>query len=345
MTSLPRKVLIVRSDRIGDVVLTLPMASVLKRRYPQVECWLMLQSYTAELAGFAHDVSGVLLYDEGGKAKPFFELVREVRAKAFDAVVVVYPRPRLAWLMRLAGIPVRVGSGYRWYSFLFNRRVYEHRRTAEKHEVQYNASLLRGLDCDVPERVAPRIQISETLRAEALALRNELGVGRRSRLIILHPGSGGSARDWSAENFAALASSLITNGFTVTVTGSAAESALVQKIVSASGGLAKNMAGRCSLTQLAALISTANVFVSNSTGPLHIAAAVGTPVVAFYPPATVMSERRWGPLTEKKIVFVPNPALCRRCNGGACSSDECMNQISAAQAVEAVQSLSKKYKR
>lgn len=319
------------------------MVSVLKKQFPGAEIWMLLRRYTEELGSLSSELSGVLLADEPGGTKSFLNLLNEIRSHRFDTVVLAYPRPRLALMMRSAGIPMRVGTGYRWYSTFFNQRIYEHRKTAEKHEAEYNLGLLRGLGCEIQHLQNPRIVLSASQREEAMMVRRELGIQDGERMVILHPGSGGSARDWSVENFATLASSLIKSRFSVVVTGSEAELALAQQIASAGEGIAKNVAGRFSLTQLAAFISTAIVFVSNSTGPLHIAAAVGTPVVAFYPPATVMSERRWGPLTEKKIVFVPNPAKCPRCKGGACLGNECMDQVSAAQVLEAVSVLSKKF--
>jgi ADP-heptose:LPS heptosyltransferase len=85
----------------------------------------------------------------------------------------------------------------------------------------------------------------------------------------------------------------------------------------------------------AAFIQTAKLFVANSTGPLHMAAAVGTPVIGFYPPVRVMSPKRWGPLTEKKIIFVPDPAKCHRCKGGECQGNDCMDQILVDQVIGA----------
>ena len=339
----PRKILIIRTDRIGDVVLTLPMVSAIHKQTPKAEVWLMLRSYTAELAGFYNEVAGVLLADSGGTEKSFFELLKEIRSHQFDAAVFAYPRPRLALLMRLAKIPIRVGTGYRWYSFLFNNKIYEHRKTAEKHEAEYNLGLLKAIGFEVPTKVQPKFSVITSDKTDSLRLRKELGVAARKKLVVLHPGSGGSAKDWPQENFAALASSLIKSGFAVAVTGIASESGLARPIIETTRGKAVNATGKFSLTQLAAFVSTADAFVSNSTGPMHIAAAVGTPVVAFYPPVTVMSERRWGPLTNKKTVFIPDRTQCELCRGGECQGNVCMKQTTVGQVVDAVKTLSKKY--
>ena len=333
------RVLIVRTDRIGDVVLTLPMVLALHAKFPGLKISMLLRSYTQELVDGFTGLDSILKYDDGEKPKGFFTLLSELRQRRFDLVFIVHPTFRIALWMLLAGIPIRVGTGYRWYSFLFNRRVFEHRKTAEKHEAEYNLSLLRAIGCD--NRSVPSITLSLSQAAVSAATQEafRLGVGAGERLVILHPGSGGSARDWSAQNFGNLARTLKSDGCAVVVTGSASDRPLVDEVVMRSNGCAAVSAGRLSLKELAALIRSARLFVSNSTGPLHIAAAVGTPVIAFYPPIRECSPRRWGPLTEKKMVFTADNALCQRCKGGPCQGNDCMDQITVDRVVQAARRL------
>jgi len=328
-------VLIVRTDRIGDVVLTLPMIQAFNANFPGRRISMLLRSYTQELVdGFA-GLESILAYDDNGELKAFFTLLSELRKRRFDLVFVVHPTFRLALLMLLAGIPIRVGTGYRWYSFLFNRKVFEHRRTAERHEAEYNLSLLRAIGCDI--RSIPMIVLPMPATAMNAAVQEikRLGIGASERFVILHPGSGGSARDWSAQNFGDLARALKNIGCSVVVTGSSSEKLLVEEVVRRSSESASASAGRLSLKELASFIGSARLFVSNSTGPLHIAAAVGTPVIAFYPPIQECSPRRWGPLTEKKKVFTADNAFCERCKGEACQGNDCMDQITVDQVLQA----------
>jgi heptosyltransferase III len=332
-------VLIVRTDRIGDVVLTLPMVPALHAKYPGCKISLLLRSYTRELVdGFA-GLDSILQYDDGTRLKKFFTMVTELRERRYDLVFVVHSTFRLALAMLFAGIPIRVGTGYRWYSFLFNKRVFEHRKTAEKHEAEYNLSLLRAVGCDFLSVPPITLSLSNAAMDAASQEVFRLGIGAYEKLVILHPGSGGSARDWSVQNFGDLARSLKSDGCKVVVTGSALERPLVEEVVRRSNGSAAASVGRLSLKDLAAFIGSARLFVSNSTGPLHIAAAVGTPVIAFYPPILECSPRRWGPLTEKKIVFTADNVLCERCKGGPCQGSDCMNQITVDRVVQAARRL------
>jgi lipopolysaccharide heptosyltransferase II len=330
------RILIVRTDRIGDVILTLPMISALHSSFPSASLAILLRSYTEDLAEGQEGLSSVITEDVQEKKKSFFSLLAELRTERFDAVVVAYPRFRIALLLRLAGIPLRVGTAFRWYSFLFNRKVYEHRKTVEKHEAEYNLSLLKELGCGIPEKAEAHLAITKKDKEKAASIRAELGLKDSDRIVLLHPGSGGSARNWKPENFASLAREIARKRFRVFITGTEAEKDLVQRVVLLSQGTAHRFISNLTLREFGAFIQTASAFVANSTGPLHIAAAVGTPVVGFYPPIKVMSAKRWGPLSDKKIIFTPDPALCSICGGGECSGSICMDQITVEQAAEAV---------
>lgn len=327
-----QNILVVRTDRIGDVILTLPTIEALKLLFPKARVAMLLNSYTANLVEGTADV---LIYNNETGLKPFFEILSELRHTRFDAAVVAFPRFRIALLLWLAGIPVRIGTGYRWYSFLFNKRIFEHRKTVEKHEAEYNLSLLQGLGCAVASIPEVNIVLSEQERTTASGIRTSMKISDTERLVLLHPGSGGSARDWKPEHFAQLAAGLKNLGFSVVITGSNAEAKLVQSVAQNAGDGVKTYVSALRLKEFAAFIQTATLFVANSTGPLHIAAAVGTPVIGFYPSVRVMSPKRWGPLTGKKTLFVPDPALCSRCRGGECQGNECMEQITVKQVLEA----------
>jgi heptosyltransferase-3 len=337
--SLNKNILIVRTDRIGDVVLTLPLVDVLKSHFPASTVSFLARSYTSNILDGYEGVDEVLLYDQNGEPKPFTAMLSELRKAKFDVAVVAFPRFRIAALLWLAGVRLRIGSGYRWYSFLFNGRVYEHRKTAEKHELDYNLSLLKMLGCQLPHDAKPTIRLTDQDRLAATTERRRLRISGQSKTVILHPGSGGSARDWGTANFAKLAVDLAERGWNVVLTGARGEEKLVNKVVAEANGKVKTSVGRFTLRELAAFIQSMDLFISNSTGPLHIAAAVGTPVIGFYPPILACSPDRWGPVTERKILFVPDRVKCELCKGGPCKGDVCMDQITVSQVREAAQSL------
>lgn len=336
-----KRILLVRTDRLGDVILTLPMLAALRKCFPDAYIALLLRRYTGELLVGNPHVNELLWYDENDELVPFGSMCATLRERQFDAAIVVYPRLRLAWLLFRSGIPIRVGTGYRYYSFLFNRRVYEHRKDALKHEVEYNLNLLSAIGCRAEED-SPKeflIAIPPQCRLNVHEMLKELHLPLKG-FMILHPGSGGSAREWSAENFGMLAVRVAKSaGLKVVVTGGRGEEEKVSDVIRRAEGVAIPIVGTLSIKEFAVLIESAKVFVSNSTGPLHLAVAMGTPVVGLFPQHTAMSARRWGPYTERKRVLVPaKPLDCRICfrNGKPC---ECMASISVEAVAAAILSM------
>ena len=340
-----KNILIVRTDRIGDVVLSLPLVEVLRKNFPPAHITFLARTYTRDIVEGQPGVDAVALYDEEGKPKSFFRMFSELRRPKYDLAVVAFPRFRIALLLRLAGVTTRVGTGYRWYSFLFNERVFEHRKNAAKHEFEFNLSLAQRLGCRISPGTTPHLHVDVDATRVATEERKRLGLSAGRSFVVLHPGSGGSARDWSPANFRALAIRFRELGWKVVVTGAMGEEELVRTVTNDTGSEIVSSVGRLSLKELAAFIKSANLFVSNSTGPLHIAAGVGTPVIGFYPPIVACSPQRWGPVTEKKIVFVPDNAHCRLCHGEPCRGNICMDQINVEQVVQAAMKLIKKRSR
>lgn len=324
-----KRILLVRTDRLGDVILTLPMLPVLRRCFPDAHIAMLLRRYTGGIIEGNPHVNELLWYDDGNTLLPFEEMRSTLRSRGFDVVIVGYPTLRLAWLMFRARIPMRVGTGYRYYSLLFNKRVFEHRKDAKRHEVEYNLNLLQELDC-VPDS-APEFHLEIPVGAEARVrdILPSVGVDMEKEIVIVHPGSGGSAREWQASNFGKLGLKLAeTRGSQIVVTGGAHEAKQVADVLRASHGRAVSLAGQLSLKELAALIRFSQLFVSNSTGPLHVAAALGVPVIGLYPQHTPMSARRWGPYTDRKAVFTPQKPLdCADCTGTRGEPCACMESI------------------
>jgi heptosyltransferase III len=331
-----RRILVIRTDRLGDVILTLPMVAVLREWYPDALLAMMLNRYTGEIVRGNRFLDEIIWDDVAGGKESSSQLLETIRARKFNTVFVVHPTPRLAWLVARAGIRERIGTGYRFYSVLFNRKVFEHRKDARHHELEYNLHMLRALRPEFKgDGVVPKYGISIEPEAGAEVRRRIGGLAAGQSLIVLHPGSGGSAHDWPRTHFARLAG--LVGGekrYRLAVTGGTKEGALVKEIAAA-GGTELAFAGSLSLQELAALYAMARVVVGNSTGPLHLAAAVGTRVIGLYSQITAMSPERWGPYTDRKRVFVPErPVDCSECVGGAPCS--CMASIPVDQVWQAL---------
>jgi ADP-heptose:LPS heptosyltransferase len=244
----------------------------------------------------------------------------------------------------LAHISVRIGTGYRWYSFLFNYKHFEHRKYSVRHEAEYNLSLLKPLELSPNVPIISELEITDEEQEKASEMKKQMGIQNGDTFIILHPGSGGSARDWKPVRFAELAKKFLRTGCKVVITGSKDERTLIDFVAEKAGEGILSLKEDLNLKQLGAFIKKADLFISNSTGPLHIAAAVGVPVIGFYPPIQSCSPTRWGPLTEKKIIFQPDVNQCPRCKGGPCQGDDCMELITVSSVFEASKIFLNRYK-
>ena len=141
----PEKILIVRTDRIGDVVLSLPMAELVKKKYPDCKVAYFIRDYTSPLIDGNPFIDEVVVAEESNGEILFKKNLEKIKSKNFDTCVVVNPTLKISLTLFFAGIKNRIGTGYRWYSFLFNKKVFEHRKYAEKHELEYNVNLLNKI--------------------------------------------------------------------------------------------------------------------------------------------------------------------------------------------------------
>ncbi len=322
------RLLVVRTDRLGDVILSLPVVTALKEAYPGCSLALLTSPPIAPLVQHHPDLDEVLVDDPAHAHRGvagWLRLVRSLRARDFDVAILLHPTLRLA-LALAASVPVRLGTAYRAYSLLFTTRVPVHRKDVARHEVDLNLDLVAPLLARPPRVV---FKIPSDAQAEARVAELLRPLNPSQKLVVIHPGSGGSARDWPVEHFAFLADRLRTKlGAAVVVTGSQGESPLVARMYDLCRQKPLRLDGRTSLKELAALLRRADLVISNSTGPLHLAVAVGTDVIGLYCRMRACGPERWGPYGRPDSVLTPEVAQCDRCPGPQCPHWDCMAAIS-----------------
>lgn len=327
MNNTVKNILIVRTDRIGDVVLSLPLADIIKKHYPGCKVSFLVRNYTKEILSNNPFIDEIIILKEDNNRVNLFENLKNISSKKFDTCIVVNPTFVVALILFFSGIKQRIGTGYRWYSFLFNSKVFEHRKYAEKHELEFNVNMLQKIG--IRETVNER-NIKYNLGADNKALKSVEEILLNENLdikkpfIIIHPGSGGSSIDLPINKFIELTKKLTEDNLQVIITGNKNEIEICNQLVLSDK--TKNLAGKFNLTQLIALISKSAMFISNSTGPIHIAAALGKYAVGFYPKIISCSKERWAPYTEKKLIYVPQ-IDCKECTRKQCERLNCMEKI------------------
>ena len=325
------RILLLRTDRIGDVVLTTPVVSILRNYFPGLQMTFMANSYTKPLLACHRHINYIICYDPKGKHKGLlghFKLAKEIKKANFDAAIFFYPRPWLALAVRIAGISLRIGYGYRWYSFLFNRRIFAHRKKGRKHELIHNLSLLKPLIGDAATDIRFEFNIPDKVLQKRDDIFTTNGI-RENNYIILHPGNGGSAPNLSIAQYQFITRQLLKKTeMQIIFTGNSRESSFVSEIIAPfKPQRLFNLAGNLSLQMLMAVIADARLFIATSTGPLHIANAFGIPIIGFYCPSKPCAPDRWGPFFQQDWVLMPDVIPCDHCDPGRCPNGNCLEKI------------------
>ena len=326
-------VLIVRPDGIGDVLLSLPVATQLRQLVPGVTIGFLTSPTVAPLLDHHPDVDYV-------RTIRFTDPLKELRlafSQGVEAAIFLKPFRRLMWAAWGAGVPIRVATGYRWYSLLANRRIYEHRSEFSKHESEYNVDMLQGLGL-CPQPVShPVLTLTEAERAAG----SSRWSGLPSPRVVVHPG-GISARRWRLEQYRDLVSTLTDRGYGAVLTGSDQERIEFGKGLPLPTALPSGVAdlmGKLSLRELMAVISNAHVVVSGATGPAHMAAALGIPTVCLFDPRRNNLPVRWKPLGTG-ILLRPDVPTCEKCIGEACPYWDCLDRFTVAHVTSVISRVS-----
>jgi heptosyltransferase-3 len=327
------KVLLSRTDGIGDVVLTLPLAGLFKRERPGWRAEFLGQRYTRPVIERSCYVDAFHDWDALA-ALPRRQRLAWARRQRFDAVLHVFPRRDIASWAQAAGIPVRVGTTHRFYHFwTCNRWIALSRRRSSRHEAELNLAVAE------PLLGKTRVAIDEVPSLYGLTPRAPLPsdiadlLDPRRFNLALHPLSKGPGREWPTSNFLELAKSLDVEHFQVFVTGGASERDRLEPWFPAGDPRVVNLAGRLSLDELISFLASVDGFVGAGTGPLHLAAALGRHTLGLFPPLEPIHPARWRPLgAHAQTVCVAK--RCRTCrHGGECA---CMAAISVAEVREIV---------
>ncbi len=195
-------VLITRTDRLGDVVLTLPLVSECKRIFRNAKVWFLLSKYSEPLLIGNKDIDGVIFIEDFPEKK---DLKKFFKKNGIDLIIHAYPRPEISAAAYKAGVKYRVGAGSRWYSLTYNKRVSQHRSRCEKNEADYNLDLLNAIVDGVMYNKLFKFSFSAEEMEKFWVHANLYGIFKDDKYVIIHPGSGGSAKDLPVEKYTAIA--------------------------------------------------------------------------------------------------------------------------------------------
>ncbi len=328
----PQSILVMKLRYIGDVVLSTPVLSRLREGFPKARITMLVNAGTEEVVQDHPALDEVMVVAREGMRN--WRLLVELRRRRFDVVLDLTDGDRSAILGKLSGAPTRIGynSEHRWRG-----RLYTHIVKADRfamHTIQYHlaATEALGLSGPIPE---PHIQIARDARDAAKSLLQEAMVDPDKPFVCLHPGARWWFKSWPAERFAALADRIQAQTEAQTLfLGSEGDRKVIGDIVTAMRTPGRSLVGRTRLQEVAAILERALLMISNDNGPMHIAAAVGTPVIGLFGPS---DPAIWGPWGVGHRTFYKQ-VDCRSCFHPDCFRGEanCMRLISLDEVWEVV---------
>lgn len=320
---------------IGDMVLLTPALRTLKQTFSRSRLALLLRPRVADLMR-SHPYVDACIVDEKteGRCRSLANLVRQIREKSFDLAVVLHPTSfRNALLPFLARIPIRIGTNISGRGLLLTRSCGD---DTNVHEVHRYLRVLRLLEIDTASdglefwhTDADRRFIENLLRVE--------GVSREDRVIAVNLGTTWTTKRWDVENFTEVIRQIthLVPEAKIVLTGSLTEQVLAETVPASLPTI--NLVGKTSILQLGALLERCEVCLTCDSGPMHIAAAVGTPTVALFGPTAPMRHRPYG----VGHTVIEKPVSCRPCYKRTCHRQDrpylCMQEIGTGEVVKAVE--------
>lgn len=337
------KVLVVQTSFLGDTVLTVPLLSEIKSRFPQTKLSVLCNPQARELLRDHPDIDEIIVDDKRRADKGWLGLWRKadmLKARGFTIALSPHKSFRTALLLFLAGIPYRVGFYQSKGWFLFNARV---TRDAYRHDVERNLSVLKAFGIE-PE------ECNRTLQLETLAAVDEtvartfqsLGVDGSRLRFGLNPGSVWPTKRWTINGYAELVGLLKEHyACDVLLFGGPEDAEIVAEIHRLSGDRCVSLVGKISLRELPAALSRCDLLITNDSGPMHVAVARGVPVVAVFCATT--PSLGFYPYSSRAVV-VEKELPCRPCashGGRRCplGTEDCMRLIRAEEVFRAAERL------
>lgn len=344
MTSTQFKKIWVRGTNwVGDCILSMPALEALRKAQPNAEITLAVRPWVSELFESFSAVDHLQIYDRGflhrgwqGRAK----FIAEIARQDFDVAILFPNSLEAAYLAWRAKIPERIGYATDGRGWMLTRRLKIPDEIISQHQTIYYLEIVRqaGIIKEIPEVRNISLPVSSERKHQAQERLKKMGVSFQRPLVGLNPGAFfGSAKRWLPERYASLADQLIEAlGADVLIFGAASERAMASEMAHAMHHPPKIFSGETTLAELAALLSCCALIVTNDSGPMHVAAAVGTRTVAIFGPT---DERATSPVGSHTRV-VKRPVSCSPCLLRQCPLDHrCMTGVSVDDVFDAAMNL------
>jgi heptosyltransferase-2 len=324
------RILVVRLDRIGDVVLSFPAIAAIRGRFPSAEISVMTRPATRELLEGHPMIDEVIpyYYEKKGRHSSVIggaRFIREIQMRKFDVAFILHPSNRSVLVPFLAGVPYRIGFDS-VLPHLLTKVVPDRRGEGQKHESDYTLDIVRAFginDAGAPPELERRPE-DDVVASQILA---KFGIAENDRVIALHPGASCDSKKWPVERFAELGRSL-SDGRRIAVVGGRDEREMGKYLKEAIGSAAVDLTGELGLKDLARFLRRCELLVTNDSGPAHVAAASGVKTVSIFGRNREgLGPRRWKALGEGHV-YLHKDVGCVVCTAHRCAIGfECLKAV------------------
>jgi len=305
---------LIRTDRIGDLLMNLPALAWVRAAFPAAELTLLLQQPVRPLMEGYPGVDRLIGWspDEGNNLGAAWRWGKRLRPERFGAAVVLNPTRLFHAACFLAGIPVRIGYHRKW-SFLLNRTLEDTKAERELHESRYNLELVQllGLGSPQPLPEAPAAVPLPVPPAAAAGIESWLqqqGINPGEPLITIHPWTSNPEKSWPLESFCEVVRRLSQEGKRICLIGGTENRPRMESLEKELPPGTIDGVGQVPLERLGALLKRSRLLISNDSGPAHIASAVGTPTIIVAPKTHERLLKRWRPMGDLcRLLFDPSP--------------------------------------
>ena len=310
------RIIISRTDSIGDVVLTLPICAWLKEKYPATKIVFLGKNYTRDVIASNDSVDEFISLEELNSL-PLLERINRIKA---DVILHVFPNKEIAALAKKAKIPKRIGTSHRVFHLLTcTHRLNFSRKNSVLHESQLNFELLKPLGLKEIPSLTEINRYLKHFKMPSIDLPEFISKCDLSNTIILHPKSQGSALEWPIDNYFNLAEELVKKEKTILFTGTENEGKQFRTRIPSNERII-DTTGKLTLNQLIKLCALSEGLVACSTGPYHLSAVFGKKAIGLFSSRKPIHPGRWAALGEKSkaLVFDENCSKCKKGNVCAC---------------------------
>jgi len=308
-----KRIIISRTDSIGDVMLTLPLCAWLKQQFPDVFIIFLGKTYTLPILNAYKAIDFAVDWSEIATL-PRKQQIQKIQELKAEAIIHVFPNKEIATVAKQAKIPHRIGTSHRiFHLFTCNHRINFTRKNSDKHEGQLNFELLRPFGLKKMPAIEDLNTFTSQFSPKKSVLPSEIKtfIEQHPTFVVLHPRSQGSALEWSVDKYVALNLRLNQRNIAVIYTGTEAEGLVFRKKIPVNS-LTIDSSGKLSLEELFTLISKARGIVACSTGPLHIGGFLGIITVGLFSNRRPIHPGRWHPI-GKKVHALVHDIHCPTC--------------------------------